>query len=105
VRTGTTLADLAAMDPALIRYVQICDGPAILSGEALGIEAMEERLYPGEGEFPIAPILDGIGRHAQYAVEIPGFIRRRERGVTPLDHARDAMAASRRVLEARERRC
>jgi sugar phosphate isomerase/epimerase len=99
VRTGTTLADLATIDPALIRYVQLCDGPASIPAERLGIEAMEERLYPGEGDFPIATVLDAIGPHAQCAVEIPGFLRRREQGVTPLAHAAAAMAATRRYRE------
>lgn len=97
VRTGGGAASLAAIEPARIAYAQLCDGPAALPEEAWGAEATEERLYPGEGDFPLAAILRALPPGTPLAVEAPSRSRR-ARGLSPAARAQEALAATRRVL-------
>jgi sugar phosphate isomerase/epimerase len=60
VRGGTTLATLKAIPGDLIHCVQVCDGNVPLRpGVTLEKECFE-RLWPGEGDFQIAPMLDAL---------------------------------------------
>ena len=59
-RGGTSLATLAATPGDLIHVVQVCDGHVPLrQGVTLEMECFE-RLWPGEGGFAIAAILDAL---------------------------------------------
>src|SRR5579862_2037717 len=52
-RSGGGPADIAAIDPRLIAYLQLCDAPAVLpDGRSLRQESLNSRLYPGEGKLP-----------------------------------------------------
>lgn len=51
-RSGSDLADLAAMDPALISRVQIGDGPALPEPD-LDFAMSNARKFPGEGEMDL----------------------------------------------------
>lgn len=98
-RMGGRPADIAAIHPGLIRYVQINDGPLDLpSGEWLS-EAMGERLYPGEGNFPLVELLSQLPHDIPWAIETPS-LRRVAQGVSPAEQAHEA-AASLRTLIAR----
>jgi len=102
VRTGCSINDLPQEGARRIGYVQICDGPAVIPAEQADAESTEERLYPGDGDFPIPAILRAVPRDIPWAVEAPSRSRRM-RGLSPLDRAREAMAATRRVIDALDR--
>jgi len=72
-RAGETAASLAAFDPALIAYAQICDAgshrPA--SPQDLMAEARGDRLLPGEGALPLNAMLDALPEGLTIGVEAP----------------------------------
>jgi sugar phosphate isomerase/epimerase len=93
-RCGVRLADLRAVDPALISYVQLCDaplaapgagsvaGPGVGRGAGRGggagaavaaamHEARAGRLLPGEGELPLRELLGALPDGIAVAVEAP----------------------------------
>jgi len=98
VRTGSSLADLAALEEETIRYVQLCDGPIPVDEDHFAVEATEERLDPGEGDFPIAAVLERLPERVQLAVEVPAFRRRRALGIGAERHAALAMEAALKLL-------
>ena len=97
VRSGSTIADLEALPPGLIRYVQLNDGPSQRAPDRLQAEAMAERLYPGKGAFPLAALAGRLPRDVPWAVEAPKLARLRA-GVSATEQALDAMTALRLVL-------
>jgi len=97
VRTGGTAADLAKVDPKLIGYVQVCDGPAGLAREEWNDEGFEQRQVPGEGEFPLAELLAAVPPGVTIATEVPQRSRR-EAGVSAAERARLAVAGTRKLL-------
>src|SRR5690606_12659160 len=56
-RLGNTVAEFAALDPALVGYVQLADAPWEARFETYMEEAMYERMAPGDGELPLAELL------------------------------------------------
>jgi sugar phosphate isomerase/epimerase len=96
VRRGGTVADVRAIEPGLIRYIQLCDGVA--SPEAMRYEASYERLYPGDGVFPLVELLRDAPTNITWGIEAPSR-RRAERGISAELQAHEAMAAVRRVIE------
>lgn len=101
VRTGTTPEALHDIPAELIGYFQICDGPATLSPEQFGVEATGDRLYPGEGTFPLAAFLNAIPDDTPLGVEVPSLTRQ-QRGASLEDRAREAFASSQRLLRTHE---
>jgi sugar phosphate isomerase/epimerase len=98
VREGGTVADVRAMEPGLIRYIQVCDGAASLSPEERRIEASYERLYPGEGVFPLVELLTDAPTDISWGIEAPSR-RRAASGMSAEMRAQEAMAAVRRLLD------
>ena len=105
VRTGSTVADITALDRHAIRYVQLCDGPIPIAEDALGVEAMEERLAPGDGDFPIAAVIAALPDDVPLAVEVPGFLRRRTQDLSAAAHAEAVFDAARRLLDGLGQTC
>ena len=71
-RSGGQVADIAAVDPRLLRAVQLCDAPMLAPAEALIIpEAREGRLLPGEGQLPLAALLAALPEDVDISVEVP----------------------------------
>lgn len=50
--------DLAFLNPENLAWVQVCD----LSGTPRELAADSDRIFPGEGDFQISPILDHLGQ-------------------------------------------
>jgi sugar phosphate isomerase/epimerase len=96
VRKGGTVADVRAMEPGLIRYIQLCDGVA--SPEAMRYEASYERLYPGDGVFPLVELLSNVPTNVTWGIEAPSR-RRAESGMSAEMQAQEAMAAMRRIID------
>lgn len=98
VHSGGTAADIRAMEPGLIRHVQINDGMASPTREQMFIEAGKERPYPGEGVFPLVELLSATPNNIPWAIESPS-LRRNESGLSPQAQAAEGMAALRQLLQ------
>lgn len=72
-RSGATLNELAPVDPALIRYAQLCDTPAGGPGDDYMTEAMFARRAPGEGELPLAAFVAALPRDIPLGLEVPNL--------------------------------
>jgi sugar phosphate isomerase/epimerase len=98
MRNGGQPADLAAVDPHLIHYAQICDGPLELPESAQGDEGVFNRNFPGEGEFPLVGFVQHLPPDAVLSIEAP--VNRLRPSLTPMQRASRAVAGARRVLAA-----
>jgi sugar phosphate isomerase/epimerase len=96
-RAGDTVADIATIEPGSIRYVQLCDGPIPQPPEIAETEAVCERLYPGDGGFPLLDFLRAAPHDVPLGIECPS-LRRMQAGKSAADQAREGIAALRRVL-------
>lgn len=76
-RTGGTAAEIAAIDPDLIGYVQLCDGPLHKPKDEWRAEAIGGRQPPGAGEFPLVDLLRAVPSRLAISLE------------APMDHCRD----------------
>lgn len=97
IRSGGGLAELKAIAPGLIRYVQVCDGPVPQPPEIAATEAVCERLYPGEGDFPLIDLLRAAPRDVIVGIECPS-LRRAQAGMSAAEQAVEAIASVRRLL-------
>jgi len=70
-RTGGTAADLAALAPDLIGYIQLCDVPLMGTDPNYLHEATTARLAPGEGELPLFDFLAAMPRDLVVGLEVP----------------------------------
>jgi sugar phosphate isomerase/epimerase len=68
-RTSGTLADVAAVDPDRLPYVQLCDAPAS-APEQLVVEALDGRLTLGAGELPVGELVDVLPSHTALSLEV-----------------------------------
>ena len=96
-RSGATPGQLACVDPALIPYMQLCDGPRV---GPTGIderrrEARTARLLPGEGELPLGDLLRALPSGIPLSVEAPTL---RLAGLPFDEQARIVGATTRRFL-------
>ena len=74
-RSGGVPAHVKDVDPALFRYVQICDAssdmPAQTDTPALIREARTGRLLPGEGVLPLRELVAALPPGLPLAIEAP----------------------------------
>lgn len=96
-RSGGTAAELAALDPALIGYAQVCDVPLKPLYDDYAREATYERLIPGEGELPLVDFVAALPPTVLIGVETPD-LPALERGERLEDLLGRAVAASRALL-------
>ena len=84
-RSGASPADIAAHNPSLFSYVQLCDGlkqaPATIDERR--DEARQNRLLPGQGELPVRELLQALPAGIPISLEAPtaalrGLDRRRQ---------------------------
>ncbi|MEP2101350.1 MAG: sugar phosphate isomerase/epimerase [Parasphingorhabdus sp.] len=95
-RTGGTLDQLKAVDPQIIGYAQICDGPHFRKSDDYVEEAMN-RMIPGEGMFPLRALIDLLGQHVDLDIEVPHYASAPHFDAE--NWAREAIAASKTLLE------
>ena len=70
VRSGSTAADLAALDSSLFGYVQLCDSTLEQRGAAYRDDS-SDRLAPGEGELPLVDIMLALPEWLPVGAEVP----------------------------------
>ncbi|MBW8783120.1 MAG: TIM barrel protein [Novosphingobium sp.] len=70
-RFGGTIAALAALDPHLIGYVQLCDAPLVSPFASYMDEALHERMVPGTGELPLREFLALLRPDVVVSLEVP----------------------------------
>ena len=86
-RCGASIAEIAAVNPGLLTYLQVCDAPrqqprglrvpvAMPRGQRVAdddrvLEARIMRLLPGEGELPLAALLASLPADMLVSVEAP----------------------------------
>lgn len=70
-RFGGSVADIAALDPAMIGYVQLCDVPLVSKHARYMDEALYEQMVPGDGELPLLECLAALPRDLIVSVEVP----------------------------------
>jgi sugar phosphate isomerase/epimerase len=97
VRSGSSTADLAAIDPNCIGYVQLNDTTLQPRIENYMEEAMFERMVPGEGELPLHDILSVLPRDIVVELEVPQRTLALA-GISPFDRLRPCVDAARRLL-------
>jgi sugar phosphate isomerase/epimerase len=96
-RTGATAADLAAIDPVHIGYIQLCDVPLKPEIPDYLEEAMYQRQIPGEGELPLRDLLGALPRDRVVGLETP-LRSEAEAGVEPGVRLGRCVAAARELL-------
>lgn len=93
VRTGGTVAQVAALDPARIAHVQLCDGADLMVSRSYGAEAVAGRLAPGDGVFPLVEFLRVLPSGVRLELEVPQPATRPAQ-----ERLRHSIAAARKVL-------
>lgn len=94
-RSGSQVSDLAALDPALIGHVQLCDMPVGLSDADYMDGAKNERLVPGQGILPLREFVDALPDGQVLGIETP----QRSLGATPdAERIAAALAATEALL-------
>lgn len=99
-RLGNTLADFAALESALIGYVQLADAPWAPRFDTYMEEAMFERMVPGEGELPLDAFLALVPAGVTVSLEVP-LRSLAEAGVGPRERTRRCVEGARALLAAR----
>lgn len=98
VRSGGTVEQLAATDPSLLPYAQICGahgaGPAA-DPAAARAEGVCARLLPDEGDLPVRAFVEALPPTTILAVEAP--LEGMADPADPVALARRMMASARRV--------
>ena len=102
-RLGNTIEQFAAMDPAVIGYVQLCDAPCEPRFETYMEEAMYERMAPGDGELPLREFVRFLPDEIVVSLEIP-MRSLAEKGMGPRERIAPCVEAARAMLEGRVRR-
>jgi sugar phosphate isomerase/epimerase len=97
VRGGGTAAELAAIDPDRIGYVQLSDTTLQPRVDEYMREAMFERLVPGDGELPLREIVAVVPPDVIIGLEVPQLSLALA-GISPFDRLRPSVEAARALL-------
>ncbi len=102
-RSGTTLAEIAQVDPALLPYAQFCDAraerPDPADFDAVITDAIDLRKQCGEGALPLAALLEALPAAIPLSIELRSRALR-EAFDHPALRASAVADATRRWLEA-----
>ncbi|HKP06273.1 MAG TPA: TIM barrel protein [Microbacterium sp.] len=101
-RSRSSLEDLRELPREWFHYAHVCDAPGRIPATTAGLihTARFERLFPGEGEIDMLAILDALPADIPFALEIPRATLVAQVGAK--EHARRAISAARRHLDARD---
>ena len=97
-RAGEGAADVAALPPGSIAYVQLCDAPAERPVDIATMlhQARFARLPPGEGGLDLAGILAALPSTMPISIEVP--MQERAKTVPAAIRAAELLAVTRRLL-------
>ena len=101
-RLGNTVGELAAMDPNMIGYVQLCDAPRASRFDTYMEEALYERMVPGTGELPLVEFVRVLPANVVVSLEIP-MRSLAEKGVGPRERLTSCVEAARSLLLCRSK--
>lgn len=82
-RSGGSVCELAAVEPSLRPYLQLCDAPRAapsLDPDVLRAESRHDRLAPGRGELDLHGLLDAYSPEVPLSIEVPSDAARAQRG-------------------------
>lgn len=96
-RSGATVEDLAALDPASIGHIQLCDVPMPAEIASYMEEALYERRCPGDGDLPLREFLKHVPAQVPIGLEVP-IRSEEEAGITPSDRLHRCIAAAQAML-------
>lgn len=96
-RSGSDIADLAAIDPGHIGHVQLCDVPMPAEMDSYMEEALFERRAPGDGDLPLAAFVEHIPPGVVIGLEIP-IRSEAEAGVGPRERLSRCVEAARKIV-------
>ncbi len=94
LRTGGTVEQIAALDPALIGYCQLSDGRNAPPDADYMATAMFARDVPGEGQLPLRELIAVLPKDLTISLEVPRLDDLRG-GMSPRDHAKRCVEAAR----------
>jgi sugar phosphate isomerase/epimerase len=99
-RAATTTAELAALPPSRVAYVQLCDAPSERPSDTQTIlhQARAERMMPGDGGLDLLGMLRALPPLVAVSVEVP--MRTLSQTVDARERARRLRDKTLRVLEA-----
>jgi sugar phosphate isomerase/epimerase len=91
---------VATLEPSLIGYVQLCDGPRLMPQDlnVYARFARHERLLPGEGELPLAQMFSNVAGDTPISCEMPNDALRKSCG-SDAAYVRHVLAAAKRALK------
>lgn len=101
-RSGSTVADFAALDPAFVGHIQLCDVPMPAAIASYMEEALYERRAPGDGDLPLAEFIAHVPENVAIGLEVP-IRSEAEAGIAPRERLERCVEAARRLLQAAER--
>lgn len=98
-RSASSLEDLARVDPARLRYAQLCDvaGPRPADMQEILRQARNERRFPGDGDCDLAGLLHCLPADLPLSLEIP-TVQLLQQGVSALQRAQTALDKTRALL-------
>ena len=100
-RTGGGPADVARVAPERFAYAQFCDaparGPGVEDVKAIIEEAVDGRLFPGEGALPLDDLLRALPAGIPLSIELRSKALR-EAWPDPVDRAKALRAATQAYL-------
>ncbi len=99
MRSGGSIAELAAAPADYILYGQVADGAAECPADRIDFEASSARLLPGEGVFDIAGFVRALPKDCPISVEIPRNADL-EAGMPVAERVRRAVDGVRQALAA-----
>lgn len=102
-RSGSTVDDLRALDPAWIGHVQLCDVPMPATIGSYMEEALYERRCPGDGDLPLEPFLAQLPEGVPIGLEVP-IRSEAEAGIGTEARLARCVDAARKLLQTAQER-
>jgi sugar phosphate isomerase/epimerase len=97
-RSGATAAEIAALNPPMIGYVQLCDAPLMPTNPSYMDEATFDRMVPGEGELPLREYLSAVPADVVVSLEVPSRTLEKA-GLSLRDRLERCVKAARALLK------
>lgn len=99
-RGESSVDEIGNVPAAWLRYVQLCDAPALRPRDVPTLlhQARAERLMPGDGELDLQGILRAVPRDIPISIEVP--MHTLSRTVPAVERARRMLAKTHALLEA-----